>query len=63
MPSKNGRFGKYGGRFVPETVMPALAELEDFYAMVKQDPAFRLNFTIILKSMQGGRPGSILRLT
>lgn len=36
----NGRYGQYGGQFVPETVMPALLELEDFYRCVKQDPAF-----------------------
>jgi tryptophan synthase beta chain len=41
MPDSNGRFGKYGGRFVPETVMPALVELEDFYSQVRRDPSFQ----------------------
>ena len=31
MPDKNGRFGDFGGRFVPETVMPVLFELEESY--------------------------------
>ena len=30
MPDQKGRFGSFGGRFVPETVMPALHELEEF---------------------------------
>lgn len=55
MPNINGRFGKYGGRFVPETVMPALAELEDFYRKVKQDPSFQEEFQRYLKEY-AGRP-------
>ncbi len=31
LPDERGRFGDYGGRFVPETLMPALAELEEAY--------------------------------
>lgn len=41
MPSANGRFGRFGGRFVPETVMPALIELENKYLELKADPLFR----------------------
>ncbi len=40
LPDARGRFGPYGGRFVPETLMPALAELEAAYAAAKADPAF-----------------------
>ena len=40
MPGNNGRYGKYGGRFVPETIMPALIELEEFYGSVKKRPLF-----------------------
>ncbi|MDQ7842770.1 MAG: tryptophan synthase subunit beta [Armatimonadota bacterium] len=36
-----GRFGKYGGRFVPETVIPALVELEDAYRRAAADAAFQ----------------------
>ena len=35
------RFGPYGGQYVPETLMPALAELEDAWQSARQDPAFR----------------------
>ena len=35
-----GRFGKYGGRYVPETLMPAVLELERAYAEASADPAF-----------------------
>lgn len=35
-----GRFGGYGGQFVPETVMPCLLELEDAYDAARRDPAF-----------------------
>jgi len=40
LPDARGRFGPYGGQFVPETLMPALAELEAAYAAAKADPAF-----------------------
>jgi len=36
-----GRFGKYGGRFVPETLIPALSELEDAYDHARTDEAFQ----------------------
>lgn len=41
MPNKNGRFGNYGGQFVPETVMPALLELAETYKKLKQDADFQ----------------------
>ena len=40
LPDARGRFGPYGGQFVPETLMPALAELEAAYDAAKADPAF-----------------------
>jgi len=40
-PDLRGYYGEYGGRFVPETVMPALHELEEFYANIKNDPEFQ----------------------
>jgi tryptophan synthase beta chain len=40
MPDARGRFGEFGGRFVPETVMGALDELEAGYAAARDDPAF-----------------------
>ena len=40
------RFGHYGGRYVPETLMPALAELEQRVGEAREDPAFRAGSTI-----------------
>lgn len=55
MPNTNGRYGRYGGRFVPETVMPALAELEDYYRRLKDDPVFQREFHTYLNEY-AGRP-------
>ena len=55
MPDKRGRFGNFGGRFVPETVMPALYELEDFYLKIKDDAEFQTEFSRYLKE-DAGRP-------
>ncbi|MEK7795219.1 MAG: pyridoxal-phosphate dependent enzyme, partial [Candidatus Hydrogenedentota bacterium] len=40
-PDARGRYGPYGGKFVPETLMPALAELEAAYRSAQKDPAFQ----------------------
>jgi tryptophan synthase beta chain len=39
--TRTGYFGEFGGQFVPEVVMPALAELEDAYAIAQADPGFQ----------------------
>ena len=39
-PDENGNFGYFGGRFVPETLMPLLLELEIAYANARKDPEF-----------------------
>lgn len=44
VPDKRGHFGPYGGRFVSETLMYALDELEEIYTRVKNDPAFQKEF-------------------
>jgi tryptophan synthase beta chain len=41
LPDAHGRFGRFGGKYAPETLMPALAELEAAYAEARRDPAFR----------------------
>lgn len=41
-PDKNGRYGKFGGKYVPETLIPALQELEQAYAEARADPAFQV---------------------
>ena len=40
-PDANGRFGKFGGKYVPETLIAALAELEQAYAEAQADPSFQ----------------------
>ncbi len=40
MPDENGRFGPYGGKYVPETLMPALDELEEAYLQARNDKDF-----------------------
>lgn len=41
LPDKYGHFGQFGGKYAPETLMPALTELETAYAAAKADPAFQ----------------------
>ena len=48
-----GRFGRFGGRFVPETLMPALEELEIAYEDAKNDPLFQLELDGLLKDFVG----------
>ncbi|MGO4515711.1 tryptophan synthase subunit beta [Terriglobus sp. 2YAB30_2] len=49
----NGRFGAYGGRYVPETLMAALQELERAYAAVREDQAFQGELAALLKDYVG----------
>ena len=51
----SGRFGPYGGRYVPETLMAALEQLTDAYIAAKDDPDFRNEFDYLLKQF-AGRP-------
>ncbi|MEC7381775.1 MAG: tryptophan synthase subunit beta, partial [Cyanobacteriota bacterium] len=48
-----GRFGRYGGQYVPETLMPALAELEQAAALAWKDPAFTAELDRLLRSYVG----------
>ncbi|HSX08688.1 MAG TPA: tryptophan synthase subunit beta [Candidatus Saccharimonadales bacterium] len=48
-----GHFGKYGGRYVPEMLMPALEELEKAYESAKKDPEFHKEFENLLKNFSG----------
>jgi tryptophan synthase beta chain len=54
-PSEDGRFGDFGGRFVPETLMPAVLELERAFTDAWADPAFTAEYHRILRDY-GGRP-------
>jgi tryptophan synthase beta chain len=49
------RFGPYGGRYVPETLIPALDELEREWASAREDPAFRAELDLMLRDY-AGRP-------
>jgi tryptophan synthase beta chain len=53
MPDKRGHFGLYGGRYVSETLMPALIELERFYAKIRRDPSFHREFHHYLREYAG----------
>ena len=53
-----GRFGKFGGQYVPEIVMPALNELEAAYAKYKDDPDFQDEFKMYLREY-AGRPTNL----
>ncbi len=55
-----GRFGVYGGQFVPETLMPGLRELERVYDQARRDPAFTAEFTSLLAEYSG-RPTPLYR--
>jgi tryptophan synthase beta chain len=48
-----GRFGAYGGRYVPETLMAALEELEQAYGLAKEDPAFQAELDDLLHNYCG----------
>ena len=49
----NGRFGKYGGQYVPETLMPALAELEEQFIAASTDPTFQSQLADLSKHFTG----------
>ena len=58
VPDEKGKFGPFGGQFVPETLMPALEELIAAYEEARQDPAFMAEFEHLLGSYVG-RPSPV----
>src|SRR5579875_3628506 len=54
-PGPDGRFGEFGGRFVPESLVPACLELEAAFDEAWADPAFRRRLDDLL-AHYGGRP-------
>jgi tryptophan synthase beta chain len=58
LPDARGRFGPYGGRFVPETLMHALEQLEAQYARAKSDPSFTDDLNELLRTYVG-RPNPL----
>ncbi len=57
-PDSEGHFGAYGGRYVAETLMPLVLELEAEYGRAKADPAFRAEFDFLLEHYVG-RPSPL----
>ena len=54
-PDARGRFGEFGGRFVAETLMPLILEVERAYMAARKDPAFQKSSTITSPIMSAGR--------
>ena len=57
-PDANGRFGDYGGRYVPETLMPLVHELDAAYQAAKADPEFQAEFSGLMTHYVG-RPSPL----
>lgn len=53
LPDRHGHFGRYGGMFVPETLMTALLELAEEYERAKNDPLFQQELTGLLRDYCG----------
>lgn len=58
MENRKGRFGEYGGQYVPETLMSALEELEEAYLKFKDDAEFNQKLTYLLNDY-AGRPSRL----
>ena len=54
-PDAFGRFGRFGGKYVPETLICALSELEDAFRSLSTDPSFQEELDIILRDYVGRR--------
>ncbi len=60
LPDPAGHYGVFGGKYVPETLMPALIELEEQYLRVRRDPAFQEELDYLLREYVG-RPTPLFR--
>ena len=60
MSAVEHHFGRYGGQYVPETLMPALAELELAWTQAREDPAYRAGLDGLLRDF-AGRPTPLYR--
>jgi tryptophan synthase beta chain len=58
LPDNMGHFGDYGGRYISETLMPAIIELEEFYKKIRKDNSFKKEFNYYLKNYVG-RPSPL----
>ena len=59
-PGATGRFGEFGGRYIPETLIPACAELDAAFRDAWADPGFRAELDGLLRDY-AGRPVAALR--
>lgn len=59
-PDENGHFGPYGGRFVPETLMGPLLELEEAFRAARKDPSFQAELDDLMRNYSG-RPTPLMR--
>ncbi|MEY8845502.1 tryptophan synthase subunit beta [Bacillus safensis] len=57
-PNEIGRYGEFGGKFVPETLMQPLAEIEQAFRELKEDPAFQAEYVSLLQNYSG-RPTAL----
>ena len=53
LPDQSGRYGRFGGRYVPETLMPAINELEESYRQVQTDDKFQAELSELLINFVG----------
>ena len=59
-PDKNGHYGQFGGRYVPETLMTLLLDLEKEFRKAIKDPSFRKEFAYYLREFAGRPTGLYL---
>ena len=60
-PTRDGRYGKYGGKYVPETLIAALASLEEAYEAAMQDESFKVGLLRLHRALAPG-PGTLCAL-
>ena len=58
LPNEKGYFGKFGGRYVSETLMPLILEVEKEYKIIKNDKKFQSDLNYYLKTYVG-RPSPL----
>ena len=60
-PDEEGHFGIFGGRYVAETLMPLVLEVEKTYQEAKNDPSFQQEFHELLKEYVGAQTRFIMQ--
>jgi tryptophan synthase beta chain len=58
LPDERGRFGEFGGQYVPETLMTAVNEISEAYAAAREDPTFAAEMDLMLRDF-AGRPTAL----